>query len=143
MRSVVVLPAPLGPSRPVIWPSWAWKLTPSTALTTPLRVLKDLWRSWAVIMGLGRSRRGDAREPGGSRLPSVERGERRHVAEAVQAAGIERPGLQRLDELADQLRRAAHGHRAVALAAQHQVARVGQALGHFLAVHRRRHRVEF
>ncbi|MDQ1091472.1 hypothetical protein QE400_000885 [Xanthomonas sacchari] len=28
MRKVVVLPAPLGPSRPVIWPSAAWKLTP-------------------------------------------------------------------------------------------------------------------
>ena len=35
MRSVVVLPAPFGPRRPVISPSRAVKLTPSTALTLP------------------------------------------------------------------------------------------------------------
>ena len=31
MRSVVDLPAPFGPSKPVIWPSRALKLTPRTA----------------------------------------------------------------------------------------------------------------
>src|SRR5688500_8229832 len=37
MRSVVVLPAPLGPSNPVTEPSAAVKLTPSTARTSPNR----------------------------------------------------------------------------------------------------------
>jgi hypothetical protein len=50
MRSVVVLPAPLGPSSPVISPSRAVKLTPSTAFTTPVRVLKLLCKSFAVII---------------------------------------------------------------------------------------------
>ena len=50
MRMVVVLPAPLGPSSPVIWPSWAVKLTPSTAVTFPVLVLKDLCRSLAMII---------------------------------------------------------------------------------------------
>ncbi len=36
MRSSVVLPAPLGPSRPVIWPSGATNDTSRTACTSPL-----------------------------------------------------------------------------------------------------------
>ena len=32
---VVVLPAPFGPSRPTISPGATWKLTPSTARTSP------------------------------------------------------------------------------------------------------------
>src|SRR5690606_7687027 len=46
MRRVVVWPAPLGPSRPVMRPSSARKLTPSTAFTLP----KALCRSRTSIM---------------------------------------------------------------------------------------------
>src|SRR5690242_21742746 len=47
MRNVVVLPAPLGPSRPVISPSRAVNDTPSTAFTAP----NALWRFLTSIMG--------------------------------------------------------------------------------------------
>ena len=40
MRSVVVLPAPLGPSRPVTTPSAAEKETSSTAVTLPKRLCR-------------------------------------------------------------------------------------------------------
>ena len=76
MRSVVVLPAPLGPSRPVISPSRAAKLTPSTAFTTPVRVLKLLCRSFAVIM-VSQSldeRAGQARAHGSQPLNEVKGG---------------------------------------------------------------------
>src|SRR5690242_7155083 len=46
MRSVVVLPAPFGPSRPVISPSRAVNDTPSTAFTAP----NALWRFLTSIM---------------------------------------------------------------------------------------------
>ena len=48
MRSVVVLPAPLGPSRPVMRPSSAVKSTPCTACTT------RAWRAAATAERLGR-----------------------------------------------------------------------------------------
>ncbi|KAG0730615.1 hypothetical protein G6F23_016120 [Rhizopus arrhizus] len=51
MRMVVVLPAPLGPSRPVIWPSAARKPTLDTAWMRPVRVSKALCRLSATIMG--------------------------------------------------------------------------------------------
>ena len=35
MRKVVVLPAPLGPSRPTISPASTWKPTPSTTVRSP------------------------------------------------------------------------------------------------------------
>ena len=35
MRKLVVLPAPLGPSRPTTSPAWTSKLTPSTTLRRP------------------------------------------------------------------------------------------------------------
>src|SRR3990167_7230728 len=104
MRMVVVLPAPLGPSRPVIWPSWAVKLTSSTAMTgaaflpLPGKVLR---RCSATIMGGSLS--GAARA---SRLPAVVRGERRHVGQLVQALGVQRLGGGLFDELGEQLRHA-------------------------------------
>src|SRR5688572_24886167 len=110
MRKVVVLPAPLGPSRPVISPSRAAKLTPSTAFTTPARVLKDLCKSFALIMCSVLGARG-------SRFPAVERSERRHVAQAVQALGVERLAVGGLEELAEQFGHATDRHCAVALAA--------------------------
>src|SRR6185437_3353532 len=42
MRNVVVLPAPFGPSRPVISPSRAVKVTPSTAFTSPKALCRFL-----------------------------------------------------------------------------------------------------
>src|SRR5690606_41429297 len=92
MRRVVVLPAPLGPSRPVIWPSAASKWTPSTALTVPVLVLNVLCRLSAEIMRRSLRR--------GSWRPAVEVHERRHVAQRVEAAGIERGGVGAFDERA-------------------------------------------
>src|SRR5215212_1910123 len=43
---VVVLPAPLGPRRPKISPSWTSKLTPRAASTLPYR----LWRSRTMTL---------------------------------------------------------------------------------------------
>src|SRR5690348_10390980 len=43
IRSVVDLPAPFGPRRPVIFPSWARRLTSRTALTLP-----NDFRRWAA-----------------------------------------------------------------------------------------------
>src|SRR5688572_21315953 len=116
MRRAVVLPAPLGPSRPVMRPSSARRSTPSTALMVPVLVLNALWSWWAWIMGSG--------------LPSVERGEGRQRADVVQAACIERGGVGRFDELRHQLGHAAGRQGAVALALQHQVAAIGQAFEH-------------
>src|SRR5690606_2992661 len=132
MRRVVVLPAPLGPSRPVIWPSRASKPTPDTACTVPVRVLKLLWRSRATIIA---ELRGGGR--GASGLPSVEAGERGDVTHARQAGRIQGLGVGAFDELPEQARHAAQAQGAVALALQHQVAAVGQALQHALGVARR------
>src|SRR5690606_21608378 len=137
MRRGVVLPAPLGPSRPVIWPSRASKPTPETAWTTPVRVLKLLWRSWAMIIAALRWRGG-----GASGLPSVEAGEGRYVAHAVQAARIQRGGIGAFQELAEHARHATQAEGAVALAAQDQVAAIGQAFQHACAEARRGHRIQ-
>src|SRR5690606_6824822 len=107
MRRVVVLPAPLGPSRPVISPSRASKPTPLTACTVPVLLRKDLCRFSSRIM---------------SGLPAVVARERRLRGQAVQAAGVERSGVGGLDELGEQLRHAAGADHVVALAAQDQVA---------------------
>src|SRR2546423_15527642 len=48
MRMVVVLPAPLGPKRPAIWPGLSSNEMPRTALTCP----KDLWTPSTRTMGL-------------------------------------------------------------------------------------------
>src|SRR6185436_12113677 len=122
MRSVVVLPAPLGPSSPVISPSRATKLTPCTACTLP----NDLWSSRTSSM---------------SGLPAVRGDERRRVAELVQAARVELRRVRVLEELADQARHAAALRHDVALALGNQVPAPAQALLHLLAVARRRDRV--
>src|SRR5512135_3683940 len=103
MRSVVVLPAPFGPSRPVISPSRASKLTPSTARISPPRVLNDLRRPWIAIM----------RRP--SRIPAVRADERRWRRELLQAGRIEGLRVRSGDELSHQLRRAAAAEHVVAL----------------------------
>src|SRR5688572_24105587 len=136
MRSVVVLPAPLGPSSPVISPSRASKWTPSTARTVPVLVLKLLCRSFAMIM---KSVLVGAR---GSRFPSVEAGERWYVADRIQAFGVELSGIRRFEELADQLGQAAHAADVVTLSAQDEVAAVRQPLEHRFAVRRRCDRID-
>src|SRR5579885_389534 len=117
MRNVVVLPAPLGPSRPVISPSRAVNDTPSTAFTSP----KDLCRFLtSIIAGTPhpfalRYRRANidlkkavrASIPQHERLPSqpasrrrsVERDERRHRADAFQTSRIELFRFQVGDEV--------------------------------------------
>src|SRR6185369_5001015 len=50
MRMAVVLPAPLGPRKPWIWPGATSSDTPSTARNEPY----DFTRSWTWIMGSGR-----------------------------------------------------------------------------------------
>src|SRR5690606_27038719 len=102
-RRVVVLPAPLGPSRPVIWPSCASKPTPATAWTMPVRVLNCLCRSWAMIIAAGLRVDGG----GASGFPSVETGEGRDVAHVGQAAGLQCVRIGVLQELAEQARHAA------------------------------------
>src|SRR5690554_5398879 len=98
MRRVVVLPAPLGPSRPVISPSRASKPTPLTAWTGPPLALNVLCRfSSRIISG----------------LPSVVAGERRCRAQALQAGGVQCCGVGGLDELREQLGHAAGGKDAV------------------------------
>ena len=47
IRMVVVLPAPLGPSRPVIWPGWSRKDRSRTARVEP----KDL-DAWVTLIML-------------------------------------------------------------------------------------------
>jgi hypothetical protein len=42
MRSVVVLPAPLGPRKPVTCPGSTVKVSPSTAVTGPYRLVKPV-----------------------------------------------------------------------------------------------------
>src|SRR5882724_11199510 len=41
-RIVVVLPAPFGPRKPVTFPGWTAKLSPSTAVTGPKRLVSPL-----------------------------------------------------------------------------------------------------
>src|SRR4051812_24690311 len=118
MRSVVVLPAPLGPSRPVISPSRASKPTSSTATTGRLLSLpgKVLRRCSATIMCVVLSER--AR----SGFPAVEGSKRRRIRHRLQAFGVERLGVGAIDELREQLRHAAGADDVVALAADDQVA---------------------
>src|SRR5690606_14299467 len=92
MRRVVVLPAPFGPSRPVISPSRARNPTPLTACTGPALLLNDLCRFSSRIM---------------SGFPSVEAGKRGLCGKALQAAGIKPRCVGGFDELGEQLGHAA------------------------------------
>src|SRR3982750_1839102 len=53
MRSVVVLPAPLGPRKPNISPGITWRSTPTTASMVRLRVLKIRRRPRVSITASG------------------------------------------------------------------------------------------
>src|SRR5579884_2933203 len=77
MRIVVVLPAPLGPSRPKTSPGWASKLTPSTASTWPRRRSRnDFVRFSTWIMDAFSPADGFARE---SILHGTHRGRLIHI----------------------------------------------------------------
>src|SRR3990167_364517 len=128
MRSVVVLPAPLGPSRPVISPSRAVKLTPCTAFTRPVLVLKDLCRSWTSII---------------SGLPAVEAGKGFGIRNLVEAGRVELFRVRAIDEAGEKFRHAADPDHVVALAADDEVAALGQEFRHFIAVAWRCYRIEF
>src|SRR5262245_56743925 len=52
MRSVVVLPAPLGPRKPKISPAFTCRSTPATASTGPVRILNVRLRSVVSIIVL-------------------------------------------------------------------------------------------
>src|SRR5512139_582856 len=124
MRRVVVLPAPFAPSRPVICPSCAAKLTPSTACTRPLGEAKLLRTSSTWIM---------ARDSA-SGLPAVGACERRRVLQLVEARPVERACVGTFDEVSDQPGRATYAHHRVALAAQHEVTAARQRALHFSTV---------
>src|SRR5258707_10824468 len=100
MRSVVVLPAPLGPRSPVISPSRATKETPSTARTAP----KDLRSSCSSITAGPRSRVGSVGIDEGGRL-----------AQFIEAVCVQAACIERADEFPQQARHAAHGQQTVAL----------------------------
>src|ERR1700722_12968088 len=68
MLIVVVLPAPFGPSRPTISPGATWKLTPSTARTSPNDFSR---RSTLRTQGTGGIMPGRTRRPGGRVKPRL------------------------------------------------------------------------
>jgi hypothetical protein len=41
---VTLLPQPLSPTMPTIWPGWTSKLTPSTAFAVPSSIMKKVFR---------------------------------------------------------------------------------------------------
>src|SRR5215472_639660 len=75
IRRVVVLPAPLGPRKPVTRPGPTSKLKPSTAVTLPYRLVR--WSTlimWTVLSGSGGGARGSVPDQGrlaGGRLASA------------------------------------------------------------------------
>src|SRR5512143_2239242 len=99
-RSVVVLPAAFGPSRPVISPSRAMNDTPSTATTLPNRLCRFLTSIIARA----------------SRRCAVEVEQGRDRAEVVDAFRVQGEGIELVDELRDQPGDAAATDDVVALA---------------------------
>ena len=133
--SVVVLPAPFGPSRPVISPSAA--------------------READAVDGVHAVRRGSRRtcagpEPRSSPHPGPEAitaptRTRRQTAASPSGAPDSRTSSDarpRCDELADQPRHATRRHHVVTLTARDEMASGAQRREHLVAVARRRHRIE-
>src|SRR4051794_2852070 len=90
MRSVVVLPAPLGPSRPKIAPGRASKETWSTAWTSPrLGSWKVLVRSATRIMR-SRISNDDRQRPGASHVGGRWHGGRLSVNQLVEDVALPR-----------------------------------------------------
>src|SRR5262245_42440827 len=127
MRSVVLLPAPFGPSRPVMRLSGATKLTSSTATTLPNR----LW-SWRASITSAASRR-----------RAAERQEERRRTQIGEASGVERgKGLRIRGETQEAREHAVDAglhDLAVALVLHLHVHRMTEALRGFVAIRRRRH----
>src|SRR5262245_58338059 len=114
MRSVVDLPAPFGPSRPVICPSRALKLTPRTATTLP----NDLHSPRASNIGTP------------SRCRTCEGDEERHGRNLQRTTRIEGLRTSRLDEFRHHAIHAGHADLPVAVAGDDHVFAVGEgALG--------------
>src|SRR5258705_11216811 len=130
MRCSVVLPAPFGPSRPVIAPSAARKLTPSTAAISRF-LPKRLTRPSTMI--IARSLRLQQRR---------EQRWARAGREIVETRLRQRAESAFVDEFLDQSRRARVRRDDVAVAGGDDLPAVWERCGHFLAVPRRRHRIE-
>ena len=155
MRSVVVLPAPFGPSRPVMRPSGALKLTSRTACTTARRRARGRARAGrraALARRRGDERSGDAahldHRPGSEALAWAARRDTNAGGRGTlgDAAGVDRQRLGvvgGVDEAEDHV---AHAADAItpwpALATTTCRACGPSALRDALAVARRRHRVE-
>src|SRR5688572_3396049 len=110
MRSVVDLPAPLGPSDPVICPSRAAKLTLRTAVTLP----NDLYSPRASSIRHS-SRRGTG-----------ERGEERHWRQLLRTAHVEIFRRAGADEARHHAIHAGCGDLAVAMTGNDHVFAVGE-----------------
>src|SRR5690606_3549835 len=126
MRKVVDLPAPFGPSRPVMQPSSARKLTSCTACTLP-----KLFRSWRTSI---------TRESSGCGAVGVDE-------EGLGPQLIEAGSIEFLDAIGEkfrhQARRAAPPGDAVPLAGGDEMQAVREMFCHLLGVARRRHRIGF
>src|SRR5690349_17047532 len=84
-RMVVVLPAPLGPRKPVTRPGWQVKLTSSTAVNAPYFFV----RPSTVIMGVTLPQKGERRLRESPSLQLVHNSRRRQLDGPVE----HRPGL--------------------------------------------------
>src|SRR5574337_77827 len=132
IRRVVVLPAPLGPSSPVISPSQAAKLTPSTAFTLPKALCRFLTsimtRTSRGLVPLDQGGGPLARQAVGvcgcvhafvvqpcrpSRRRTIEVDERGDRPDALETCGVELLRVQLVDEFVHQLRHAADRQLAV------------------------------
>src|SRR5688572_5775204 len=128
MRSVVDLPAPLGPNKPVICPSRALKLTPRTAATLP----NDLQSPRASSISVSRT---------GSRGGPGEGGEERHGRQLLRAGRIQVFCRARANEGRDHTIHAGRGELAVPVAGDDHVFAVGKGALREIRVLRRRHRI--
>src|SRR5688572_24525428 len=124
MRSVVDLPAPLGPNNPVIWPSRATNFTPRTAATLP----KDLNRPRASNM-----------DEDSSRAWPGQCDEKRHGLELFGAAGIEPRGRAGVDECRHDPVDAGRAELSVPVSGHDHVPAVGEGALRARRVLRRRH----
>src|SRR5579862_8338775 len=120
MRSVVVFPAPLGPSSPVIAPSGARNVTSFTAWTGP----KAFASAWVSITGSGHGQH----EQGPGNL--------------LEALAIDLVSVARADERLDEPRGAAMGAHAMPDLRSHEVLRSRQRARDFLGIVRRRRGID-
>src|SRR5471030_1681773 len=120
MRSVVVLPAPLGPRSPVMKPSGAVKLTSRTASTSPKRFARS-----RVSIKLGPQRQDEER-----------------ARDALEAFAVERARVAVAHERLDEVRRTAMQAHSVADLRRDEVTRVRKARRNLVAVAWRRRGID-